>query len=39
MYGHHFKQSMDQPSIVIANPVRDRLLNRENNFFSVAIRA
>ena len=37
MYGHHIKQSMDQPGKV-ANPARGQL-NRENEHSPVPVRA
>ena len=37
MYGHHIKQSMDQPGKV-ANPARGQL-NRENEYSPVSVRA
>ena len=37
MYGHTYSKSMDQPGKV-ANPARGQL-NRENEYFSVRVRA
>ena len=38
MYGHHIKQSMDQPGKV-ANPARGRLNRGNNIYFPVSVRA
>ena len=38
MYDYHIKQSMDQPGKGFANPARGQL-NRENEYFSVPVRA